>query len=429
MRPRTAGRLLIAGLMGLAAFSTTHSLQARPLTFAATWKRVLEGQPQLEAAQAELRALASEKYQAGRRPNPELGLEVDDVLGSGALAGTDGAETTALLSQRIERGGKREARETLAEQHLDLSALELQQQLADLYREARQRFVSLLLAQQHAALTEQQLSVARENLAAVRRLHKAAGAAVDEVSRAEMELRLAELRQEEVQRRLEAAQLSLAALWGGNGFVSSAEGKLLFFDPPAKLQAALADLPEGIDMAVWRAREERQQAAFDLERARGVPDVTVSAGVKRLNGVDEYAMTFGASVPLQFFNDNRGNIRAARERISAVANQGQSQLRVLQNAIIQAYQRWLQARTSIERLENRIVPEAETLVRETRQAYQQGRYTYLRVLDAQSALIDAQERLLEAKGTAADALTTLARYLGPPPVGTEQLSPDANEVE
>ena len=48
--------------------------------------------------------------QAGLRPNPELGLDIENPTGSGSYKSADQMENTLTLSQLIELGGKRPAR-------------------------------------------------------------------------------------------------------------------------------------------------------------------------------------------------------------------------------------------------------------------------------------------------------------------------------
>jgi cobalt-zinc-cadmium efflux system outer membrane protein len=53
-------------------------------------------------------------------PNPTASLELEDVAGSGEFDGVDSAQTTLLLGQLIELGGKRAARVDLASADRDL---------------------------------------------------------------------------------------------------------------------------------------------------------------------------------------------------------------------------------------------------------------------------------------------------------------------
>ncbi len=79
--------------------------------------------PDLLAFDAGRRAAEARMLQAGRLPNPVLGTLIEDVGGSNRA--TDGAsivlpQTTVQLSQLVELGGKRAARQRLAGLDRDL---------------------------------------------------------------------------------------------------------------------------------------------------------------------------------------------------------------------------------------------------------------------------------------------------------------------
>ena len=59
---------------------------------------------------------------AGRLPNPELSVTLENVAGDGAYQGDDAAELTIELSQPIELGGKRQLRREAAELGRQLAA-------------------------------------------------------------------------------------------------------------------------------------------------------------------------------------------------------------------------------------------------------------------------------------------------------------------
>jgi cobalt-zinc-cadmium efflux system outer membrane protein len=78
--------------------------------------------PELRAFAWDVRAAEARTLQAGLRPNPELGLEVENIAGTGVLQGGQSAETTLRLNQVIELGGKRARRLQVAAVERDLAA-------------------------------------------------------------------------------------------------------------------------------------------------------------------------------------------------------------------------------------------------------------------------------------------------------------------
>ena len=57
-----------------------------------------------------------------------------------------------------------------------------------------------------------------------------------------------------------------------------------------------------------RMQVGRLGALVDLENAKRVPDITVNAGIKRSQDSGRNQAVIGISVPLPFFDTNRGNI-------------------------------------------------------------------------------------------------------------------------
>ena len=98
--------------------------------------------------------------QAGLRQNPDLGLEVEDVPGTGDFRGGREAQTTLRLSQVIELGDKRKLRTEAAAQARDITRLEYELKRVEVLGDVAQRFIQVV-ANQHAlelALTNRQLA-------------------------------------------------------------------------------------------------------------------------------------------------------------------------------------------------------------------------------------------------------------------------------
>ena len=70
--------------------------------------------PELASVSWERRAAEANAIQQGLFPNPELEFEVENVGGRGSAGAFEASETTILLSQMIETGGKRGKRRKVA---------------------------------------------------------------------------------------------------------------------------------------------------------------------------------------------------------------------------------------------------------------------------------------------------------------------------
>ena len=133
-----------------------------------------------------------------------------------------------------------------------------------------------------------------------------------------------------------------------------------------------------------------------METRQAVPDLTVSAGVRRLQGDGATAVVAGVSVPLPLFNRNRGATDAARAELAA----NEARLRQAEfdaSADLRAAQS--QARNAATRAEAAAAGEAAAAegYRLARLGYEAGRLPLLELSSARRALAAARVRTLDAR--------------------------------
>ena len=163
------------------------------LTLADALQRAETQHPLFRSYRTELAIADARSLQAGFRPAPELSLDVEDVLGSGAVSGIDSAQTTLGFSQVIERGGLRDRRLEAAEANRETVVTQGQVTRLDLRAEVARRFVHVLSDQALLATTREATQLARSTLDEVERRVTAARAPLAERSRAQVALARAEL--------------------------------------------------------------------------------------------------------------------------------------------------------------------------------------------------------------------------------------------
>ena len=118
--PTSACWAAIAGLVALvlSSGSARGEVGGTVLTFEQALTQAVERNPEVAAANLGRELAAARVKQARAWGNPTLGLEVENVLGSGVYADFGSAETTVALSQPLPVGGGRAARA-----HLTLNLL------------------------------------------------------------------------------------------------------------------------------------------------------------------------------------------------------------------------------------------------------------------------------------------------------------------
>lgn len=359
--------------------------------------------PAIIAARALVQAAEGRIRQAGFRSNPELSVEVENFAGSGRLSGIQGVETTVAVSQRLDLGGRRQARVTAARAELAAQQLRLAIARADLAQAVRQQFAN-------AATARDRLALAQANEARSRELARIANILVE----AGREPPLRGLRARSAAAQATAELLSAQAEErAARGTLSSLFG---VSTPPESVIGSLLDLqPGGIEPAqsleVRLAEAERLAAEALLRQeiiARGL-EPAVGLGVRHVREVGAVALVAGLSMPLPVFNRNQGNIETARANVLNAEARRNGALATTTVRVRNAISNREAAQARVEALERAAVPEAAEALRLAQLSYQTGKASLLELLDAQNAFSSAQRALIDARLAQALATAELGR--------------------
>lgn len=353
--------------------------------------------------------------QAGLRPNPELGLQLEDVLGTGDFSGGQEAQITLQLSQVIELGGKRAARTELASQALGVTKSEYELKRVEVLGDVTQRFIQVV-ANQHAldlALTNRQL--AEDALRTVQeRVTAGKGSALEE-RKAQVALARGELLVEGARHELNAARKKLAASWRSSRPVfERAEADLFARKPVPNFEEFASRISKSPEIARWVSEKKLREAEIKLADARRVPNVTVGGGIRRLQGFDDQALIFGFSMPLQLFDHNQGGAAEARALLGRTeAEQRAAEVR-LGIVLLGLYEEMAHDAHVMEGLQEQVLPKGEDALTISREGFAQGRFSYLEVLDAQRTLFDIKQEYIQAATSYHQFLVELERLIGQP---------------
>ena len=93
-------------LVGSATSMAQNASTPSPVGLQDAIVRSLQNNPDLMAFGYELQAQLGRIRLAGARPNPEVGVLVENALGTGNRSGVDAAETTLSLGFLIEHGAR-----------------------------------------------------------------------------------------------------------------------------------------------------------------------------------------------------------------------------------------------------------------------------------------------------------------------------------
>jgi cobalt-zinc-cadmium efflux system outer membrane protein len=394
---------------------------AGPLTMREALAAALLGSPDLAATAYEIRAREAEALQAGRLPNPELALELDEFGGTGELGGVDAAEVSLTLSQLIELGGKRAKRQSIARYEAQSARWEDEIRRIDVLSRTASDYVRLLAAERH-------LQIAHDTAALARRVYDAVGerVAAGKVSpldrtKADVELAQAEVDLERAQRMVETRRIRLASNWGSiEPQFDEPAGDLDHAPPPPELSGLLAQIEGNPDLARWAAETARRQAEVELALAQRVGDLTVTGGVRYFNEIDETAFVTELALPLPLFDRNQGGIDAARLRTTASGHLEEAARIRVRTAVAETHQALETAFIEIRATRDRILPGAELAFQAAEEAFREGKIGALDLFDAERTLFDARRRLVSALTSYHLAVIAGERLIGAPLHGDDQ---------
>ncbi len=371
--------------------------------------------PELAADAYEVRAREAALVQAGAHPNPTLSVELEDFAGSGQFRGVESAQTTLLLGQLIELGGKRAARIDLATAARDIASWDYEVRRIDVLVRTASAFVDVLAAQERHRLADEALELARSIQHVASRRLRAGIASPAEDIRAGVQVDVASVEREHTERELATARQVLAATWGGEeARFERVEGDLETLPTVPSLE----DLAHRLEASPSVARSQTELAQRDALRARAkserVPDVTLRAGPRRLSGPEDTALVVGVSLPLPLWNRSRGAVAEAEHRLSKLAAETRA-------ARVRAVTELATARVGLEAsseeatlLRTRVLPGTERAVEALRRGYEAGRYAQIEVLDAERARLGAREQYLSALTEAHHSARQIERLTGVP---------------
>ncbi|EFI60117.1 Heavy metal efflux outer membrane protein, CzcC [Comamonas thiooxydans] len=387
----------------------TAATAAAPISLQAALALAMEHNPGLRAAAQALAASEGALIQSRARPNPELAYSQEDTR-------RETRSMTLQWNQSIEIGGKREARMKAAGHGRELARAELEAAQAGLRADVRTAFANVLAGQQRVQLHQRTLEIAGSARDAAAKRVLAGKVAPLEETKARVAESSAELALAQARSGLRVARQQLAALWGAQpAAFGSAVGELAQLPVLPDEGLMLEKLEHSPQMLRAQQAVFQARSVAELERAKRLPDPSVSLGMKRAQEVGRNQLVVGISVPLPILDSNRGNqLQALR-----LADKAEDELlatRQQMYAQLQQQREQLQSsRAQAEQLAQQVLPAAESAYEVAAKGFALGKFSYLEVLDAQRTLAEARSLYLEQLVATHQAAADITRQLGDVP--------------
>ena len=390
--------IISAVLFGLFKI-TVYGQTSGELTIEKAVSLAVQNNPELKTLHYEIDALGAAKIQSGLMPNPEFEVEAENILGSKDFNGFNNSEITAVLSQDILLAGKISKRVKVAETNISLAEWDYETKRIEIITAVRKAFQQALAVQLLIEKNEELIEVSKEFIANLQKRVDAGKISPAEVSRAKIILNSLKIDLNRLKSEYENYKSELLSLiYQPDLIIDELIGELEYPVDIPSYDSLLNQLTNNPKLKRYESEYDKQTAIVNLEESKAVPDLTISAGIRRLNDAKANTFLIGASIPLPIFDRNQGAIQEAKIRLDqkkreyfSVKNRLTLQLNVL-------YERLNTLIETADQLSGESIPEAEDAFQIIKEGNLVGRFAIIDVLDAERTLFELQNQYLNIIG-------------------------------
>jgi len=361
-------------------------------------QRTMAADPRLVAGRYEIEAARGGVIQAGKRPNPDLSVELEDFAGTGEFRGVDSAKLTISLSQKFELGGKRDARVSVARGKEDVASAEIAVLMRDIIAQIKLDYINVLGALRRMELLTGSARRFDDLVPALKKRVEAGASPQADVSRGELAAGVARVAIDKAAAELRNAKRQLVSNWSGTlSDAATIVGRLRHNGHrPAALEVLLANIDDHPAVRAWTAMYSQRQGELALQNATAVPDLTLGGGVSRTFDSDDTSFRLSGSIPLPVHDRNQGSIYEAEQRLAKTTHDRSATRLQIKRKIIEAYSDFEASCIEAGRLLDDILPIARRATENVQSSFQQGRLTVKDLLDAHRDQYGAEVQQLDA---------------------------------
>ncbi len=369
------------------------------LSFEQAAQKTLATHPQLARFALSLATLDARRAQAEMKPGFELGLSLENALGTGANSALKGAELTLSIGSVFERGNKRMARVAVVDAAQDQLRIEQKVIALDLLAETGRRFVNLAVADEALRLALAAKAQSAQALAAIKPRVASAQSPKAEQLNSEIALADAALALENAESAQRLARTQLAALWQGDADDQTGlSAKLALYELPKPSETAMLDqqLETLPDLLRFATQQRVADSEVALAKSHARSDWRWSVGVRRLEETNDQALVGSISIPLGSANRSVAFVREAQTNAQFApldAKVERQRLKALRSGQLLELNR---ARLEAETIMTEQLPRAREVLALTRYGWEIGRYNFRDLAAAQAQLLSLEHRRLLA---------------------------------
>ena len=390
-----------------------HNAQSSSSTESVRWSlaaleaTALQQNPAILQASASAQKAFGYRNQVGRKPNPILGYQGQQL----ADAGTD--QHLAYIEQDIVMGDKLRKNQSVLNQEIQSQLWEVETQRKRVLTDVRQRFYEALAAQRRKELAIAFETVAEKGVGVAESRMRAKEGTRPEVLQAEIQLKEVQLQRRNADAAFRGSWTQLMAV---SGMPNLEPGTL-----DGKLSVATADrdwnaiqgqiLSSSPELQGARARCARARANLDRQQAQAIPNLSLMLGAGHDNGTGSGMINTQLSLPVPIHNKNQGNIAAAHAEFCRASQDIRRTENAIQSRFAEARSHFEVSAATVLQYEQEILPRAQETLELTESAYVVGEFDFLQVLIVRRTYFDSNIAYVAAQVDLARAAAMIDGYV------------------
>jgi cobalt-zinc-cadmium efflux system outer membrane protein len=402
-------------LLFVAAAASAQTLEPLRLSRQQAIDEALTRNPALAAARAQVEEARANVVTAAAFADPTF---VADVTGqSHILNPSSGNGSDQGFGITIPFPGKRGLRRDVSTADLHAAEFNLTQLREQVASQAAQAYDAILVALRHREDLQQSRELASDFVKKTQARFLGGTVARVDVVKAETDLAQSENDLFANDRAIATARASLNRILGRAGGAPLETTTTLEVPGPIAAIDSLENLAEASrpEISTLLAQQQGAKTATKLAGEFWLPDVNLSVTRNAADGTPTtFTTAAGFSVPLFFWQHQRGEVAAAKHREEELAA-NLADIRAQVSLDVQTA--YTNASTSLRQaafIRDHLLPQAQEVFRIASVSYRLGGSSALDLLDAKRTLLAAESQYVDALGAANDALAALELAIGAP---------------
>ena len=309
--------------------------------------------------------------------------------------------------------GTHQLRRQLASTDRDLARWDYEVNRVDLLSQTAVAFADVLGQQEKLTIANEINKLADEIYITVKKRVEAGKVSPLEEIKARVELSKTRLSQMNAERYLAISKQNLVSGWGGTEITfNRVMGDFYNIPDLPELSYIVSKLNNNPDLARWATEMSRHQKAINLAQADTIPDVSVSAGLRRFNQSDDVAAVASISIPLFIFNNKQTGVQRSEIGLNRASKEQAVTETRLRSSLLIAYQRLSILHQEVTTLKSEVLPGAEEAFNAATKIYRLGKLDLLSLLDAQRTYFETRQQYVDTVTEYHRVVVAIERLIG-----------------